>query len=357
VLEFTQQKKHPSDKVVGGMVAGAVAAGVAGYLTYRHCKRDPSSFRDKVVVITGGSRGLGLELARGFAKRGASIAICARTLADLRLAAAELRGSGARVLAVVCDITKQAQCDGFVKKVIEKLGAIDVLVNNAGVIQAGPLGCMTLDDFATSMATHFWGPLYLIDRALPHMRSQLSGQIVNIASIGGEIGVPHLAPYCAGKFALVGLSEGLSTELRGEGIYVTTVCPGLMRTGSPRNAMFKGRYEAEYAWFSISDSLPVFSISSRSAAETIIESVRRRDRFLRLSLPAKVAAPLRAMFPGLTRRFLELANRLLPKPDGTGGATSKRGYESVSSWSPSILTRLTDEAARGNNELGNSGTT
>jgi len=355
LLNRAKQHRRRRHEALALLGAGAVVAGVAGYFMVRKIRRDPQAFRGKVVAITGGSRGLGLELARGFAKRGATIAICARTLADLRRAAAELRQRGANVLAVVCDVTNQSQCYGFIEKVVEKFGAIDVLVNNAGVIQAGPLACMGLDDFAKSMATHFWGPLYLIDRALPHMRSQGAGQIVNIASIGGEISVPHLAPYCAGKAALVGLSEGLATELRAEGIHVTTVCPGLMRTGSPRNASFKGRYEAEYAWFSISDSLPILTISSRSAANQIIDSVRRRDRFLRISLAAKVAAPLQAAFPGLAGRFLELANHFLPAPNGAAGADSKRGYESFSSWSPSALTRLTEDAARRNNELGGSG--
>src|SRR5690606_33875253 len=108
----------------------------------------------------------------------------------------------------------------------------------------------------------FWGPFYCIDAVLGGMRRRGEGRIVNVSSVGGRVGVPHMVPYCAGKFALVGFSESLRAELRSSGIRVTTVCPGLMRTGSPRNALFKGRHRAEYAWFAIADSLPLATISS-----------------------------------------------------------------------------------------------
>lgn len=98
------------------------------------------------------------------------------------------------------------------------------------------------------------------------MRRQRGGRIVNVSSVGGKIGVPHLLPYTASKFALTGLSEGLRVELKRERILVTTVCPGLMRTGSPRNALFRGKHKREYAWFAIADSLPLLSISAESAA-------------------------------------------------------------------------------------------
>jgi short-subunit dehydrogenase len=162
--------------------------------------------------------------------------------------------------------------------------------------------------------------------------------------------VPHLVPYCASKFALVGLSEGLAAELASERIAVTTVCPGLMRTGSPRNADFKGKHRAEYAWFSISDSLPGLAISSQRAARQIVEACRRGDAEVILSLPAAAAARLHGVFPGLAARSLGLANRLLPGPGGVG-TESRKGYESFSAWSPSPLTTLTEEAAVRNNEV------
>src|SRR5262249_52903527 len=147
----------------------------------------------------------------------------------------------------------------MVDAVWNHFGPIDVLINNAGVIEVGPLETMTLQDFEEAMRTHFWGPVYTTMAVLSEMRYRGGGRIVNISSIGGKVSVPHLVPYCASKFALCGLSEGLRAELAKDNILVTTVIPGLMRTGSPPNATFKGRHREEYAWFSISDALPVVS--------------------------------------------------------------------------------------------------
>ena len=127
------------------------------------------------------------------------------------------------------------------------------------------------------MATNFWGMLYPTLALLPEMRARRSGRIVNITSIGGKLGIPHLLPYSASKFAAVGFSQGLRAELAGDGIKVVTVCPGLMRTGSPRNAIFRGQHRSEYAWFSISDALPGLSISAESAARRIVAACRRGD--------------------------------------------------------------------------------
>src|SRR5581483_12063238 len=124
---------------------------------------------------------------------------------------------------------------------------------------------------------------------LQEMKSRKQGRIVNISSIGGKVSVPHLLPYCVGKFALTGFSEGLRSALLKDNIYVTTVCPGLMRTGSPRNAFFKGNNEAEYAWFSISDALPVLSMNAERAARRIVRACVRGEAEVVLSVPAKIA--------------------------------------------------------------------
>src|SRR5262249_49606137 len=146
-----------------------------------------------------------------------------------------------------CDLENPDEIENFFERIRREIGSVDVLINNAGIIEVGPLDTMDLADYANAMQVHFWAPLLCIEHVLPDMRRRGEGRIVNISSIGGEIGVPHLAPYCASKFALNGLSQSLRAELAGEGIYVTTVCPGLMRTGSPRNALFKGKHRAEYA--------------------------------------------------------------------------------------------------------------
>jgi NAD(P)-dependent dehydrogenase (short-subunit alcohol dehydrogenase family) len=256
-------------------LAAAAGLGWAGRAAVRAARR--LCLADKVVVLTGGSRGLGLVLARQLAAARARLVICARDADELERARVELVIRGAEVRALRCDVTERGQVEEMMQRVVDDLGGIDILINNAGVIEVVPAEVMTLADYEEALRTHFWGPLYTISAALPHLRRRPAGRIVNIASIGGKISVPHLVPYSVSKFALVALSEGLRAELLKDGIYVTTVIPGLMRTGSPRNATFKGQHRAEYAWFSISDSLPLVSISAEHAARRIIDACRHGD--------------------------------------------------------------------------------
>lgn len=327
-----------------------VAAGGAALLALRARKGRHYSLENRVALITGGSRGLGLVIARELADRGAAIAICARDGNELRRAETDLERRGADVLSVVCDVTDREQVKSMIDRVHERFGRVDVLVNNAGVIQVGPMEHMTLDDYEHAMQVHFWGPLYTSLAVLPEMKKRKDGRIVNISSIGGKLSVPHLLPYSASKFALTGLSEGLHAELAKDGIVVTTVCPGLMRTGSPRNAEFKGQNTAEYTWFAISDSLPITSIAAERAARQIADAIERGEAELILSPQARIAAQFHGLFPGATAEFLGLVTRLLPAPGGVGRRAVK-GKDSETSFAPSAFTRLSDRAARRNNEV------
>ncbi len=308
------------------------------------------NLKDKTVLITGGSRGLGLVMAREFAREGSRLAICARDQQELEQARIDLEELGAEVFVVQCDIRNKQDVNEMVAAVNSRFGHIDVLVNNAGVIQVGPLEVMTSEDFELAMQAHFWGPLNTILAVLPSMRQRRSGRIVNITSIGGKVAVPHLVPYSASKFALVGLSKGLRAELLKDGIVVTTVCPGLMRTGSPRNADFKGQHRLEYAWFSISDSLPLLTVSAENAARQIIRACKRGQTELVISVPAKAAVLFESLFPEAMYGMLAAVNQLLPEAGGVGTELVK-GRNSTSSWSPSWLTTLTEEAAVRNNEV------
>jgi NAD(P)-dependent dehydrogenase (short-subunit alcohol dehydrogenase family) len=328
----------------------ALALGAAGLGRLIWRKMNEYKLRNKTVLITGGSRGLGLVLAREFAFEGARVAICARDQEELELAAIDLRNSGAEVMTVKCDVTNPGEVENMVNQVRGRFGKIDVLVNNAGTIQVGPLEVMNREDFDKAMQAHFWAPLNTMLAVIPEMRERGDGRIVNISSIGGKIAVPHLVPYSASKFALVGLSKGLRTELRKDGIVVTTVCPGLMRTGSPRNANFKGKHREEYAWFSISDSLPLTAIKAERAARQIVDACKQGRAELVITVQAKLAVTFDALFPELSSEMLALVNRLLPGPGGIGEGSAK-GRDSASSWSPSWLTTLTEEAAMKNNEV------
>jgi short-subunit dehydrogenase len=340
-------KEQNKNALMIAALAGAGAALAARAAVRRLREYD---LRGKVVIITGGSRGLGLVLAREFASEGARLAICARSTEELERARVDLGKSGASVLAVPCDIRERSQVNEMVNVVRDHYGRVDVLVNNAGVIQVGPIEVMTVEDYEEAMNTHFWGPLYATLAVLPEMRKRHTGRIVNISSIGGKISVPHLVPYSASKFALVGLSEGLRAELQKDGISVTTVCPGLMRTGSPRNAYFKGQHRAEYAWFSISDALPVTAMQAERAARDIIAACKRGEAEITLSVQAQLAVRFHGLFPGLTADLLGLVNRLLPSPGGIGRLRAK-GKDSQSAISPSWLTALNEAAAERNNEM------
>jgi NAD(P)-dependent dehydrogenase (short-subunit alcohol dehydrogenase family) len=332
----------------------ALAAGAAaGLLAVRQGLRNRHaiSFDGRVVVITGGSRGLGLVLARQLAAEGARLCLLARDPEELERARRQLPEE-ADVLTVRCDIRRRADVRHAMDRVLERWPAVDVLINNAGSIQVGPLEHMTVNDFESTMATHFWGPLHLMYECVPSMRRRGFGRIVNISSIGGRVAVPHMAPYSASKFALIGLSDSVRTELAQYGIRVTTVTPGLMRTGSPLNADFKGQHEREYTWFAVSDSLPGITVSAERAARDIIDACRYGDPELTISLVARLGVTANHLLPGVVARVMMLANRVLPGPStDAAGDRKQRGRDSRTPVTESAATVLTQRAAAANNEL------
>lgn len=308
-------------------------------------------FAGRVVVITGGSRGLGLLLARQFRAEGARVALLARRADELQRAAASLDPHKQKVLPIVCDVAKQSDVNAAVEIVLQHFGRIDVLINNAGIIQVGPLDQMTYADFQQAMNVHFWGALHGIQAVLPHMKQRRGGRIVNISSIGGLVAVPHLAPYVASKFALVGLSDAVRAEVRKHGIRVTTVCPGLMRTGSAIHAMVKGRHEAEFAWFGMLSSMPVVAINGDRAARKIVRACRLGVAHLTITPHARAMAILDRLLPNTIASLLATSNRFLPRPVGREGYEARPGRASRPDNMPRWVMALGDRAAIRNNEL------
>jgi NAD(P)-dependent dehydrogenase (short-subunit alcohol dehydrogenase family) len=335
-------------------IGTALGFGAAGVLVSRLRRSTRAiAFADKTVVIFGGSRGLGLVLARELGREGARLILAARNADELGRARTDLHNRGVHATTIPCDIRRRDQVDATIARVIESHSTIDVLINDAGIIQVGPFERMTIADFEDAMATHFWGPLYTTLAVLPHMRRGGARRIVNISSIGGKIAVPHLLPYSASKFALTGLSEGLRTELLREGILVTTVCPGLMRTGSTYNAWFKGQHRREFAWFHLFDSTPGISMAATRAAQQIVEACRYGDPQLILTLSAKLAIRLNALSPGAMASAMAVVNWMLPSagPAQPSSSAARPGWQSVSRLVPSALTTLSDRASVENNEL------
>lgn len=340
---ITEQK----DNKLWWLAAGAGLV-LAARAIYRHLTA--YDFEGKVVLITGGSRGLGLVMARKLAKEGARLVLCSRNETELENARMELAGNGADVLVMKCDVTVQEQVNSMIENVQNEFGPIDVLINNAGVIHAGPVTEMTVQDFEEAINTHYWGPIYTTLAVLPAMKARKQGRILNVSSIGGKISVPHLVPYSASKFALVGLSEGLRAELAQYNIVVTTATPGLMRTGSPRHAILKGQHKKEYALFKIMDSSPLTSNSAEASAAEILDALRYGDAEVTTTLPAIVAEYLHNLSPGLMTSVFSVVNSMLPGEGGIGKNRAK-GYESETPLSMSGLTERTQKAAARNNEL------
>jgi NAD(P)-dependent dehydrogenase (short-subunit alcohol dehydrogenase family) len=294
-------------------VAGVGAAAVITAAQFLN-RRGRYSFRDKTVFVTGASRGLGLLMARLLAEEGARLTLVSRKKESLQDAQQQLSDMGVQVFALSCDVRDPQQVREAIEASVRRYGSIDVLINNAGVIQVGPFEEMEIDDFENAMATHAWGPLYTILATLPHMRRQGGGRIVNISSIGGKIAVPHLMPYTMSKFALAGLSDGMRAELRKYGIFVTSVYPGLMRTGSHVFAQMKGRSNGEFAWFSFMAKNPLFAINGRRAAQQVLEACREGAPELVITRQANLAVMMQSIAPGLVARMSALINRLLPQP-------------------------------------------
>ncbi len=305
----------------------------------------------KVVMITGGSRGLGLVLAREFAREGAKLVICARDETELQRARRALAEQGADVVALPCDVSRLEQIEAVVRTAVERFGGIDVLVNNASIMQAGPFEAMDIRDLRRAMEVNFWGTVNATTAVLPNMREHGEGAIVNVTSIGAVLALPHVLPYTCSKFAARGFSEGLRAELGRAGISVTTVIPWLMRTGSPVNAWFKGNAEHEYLWFSFADAIPFATVSARYAARRIVAATKRREVEVVIGWPARVLKRVHDLFPGLTIRLFALMNRALPRaPEQESG--EKRGMQLASLLSPSPLTALLNRAARRLNQYG-----
>ena len=316
-------------------VASAVVATGAAVLVVRAVRNrklalaDPNAPRP-VVVVTGGSRGLGLAIASRFAagsatQRPARLVLASRNMAELQQAQEILLAQYAHLQPedfhlVAADLSKPEEAQRLIDEAIARYGRIDVLVNNAGIIDVGPIESQTLDIFERTMQVNFFAALYTTWAALPHLRRQIPlagttrASIVNIASIGGKMAVPHMLPYSAAKFALVGFSEGLHAELRHKGIRVTTVCPGLMRTGGEDQVNIVGDVEFERRWFTFAAKTPGLSVSTKYAANRIFHAVACGRAEITISPQAWLAARFAGAFPETLQYLNAQTNQhILPK--------------------------------------------
>jgi short-subunit dehydrogenase len=328
-----------------------LAAGGAVLVARRLSRRTP--LPGGLAIITGGSRGLGLLLARELGRRGVRVVLSARDEAELERARASLAAAGIDATALPCDVTDEEGMRTLVAEVEENLGPVDILVNNAGIIQVGPAESMTLEDYRRAMDTMFWGAVHGAEAVLPAMRARRRGTIVNITSIGANVALPHLAPYDAAKFAVRGWSEALAAESAKSGVTVVTVVPGLMRTGSFGHALVKGRRHAEASLFSLLASLPLVTVNAERAARRIVRAIEGGERFVVVGVPAKILRLTHALFPDTLLRVLGVVNRLLPGPapeEREAGGMALPAEMFRRGLARSILTALGERAARRYNE-------
>lgn len=303
-----------SAALAGVAILGAGGVTAIAWSAYRNRR---IKVRGQVVLITGGSRGLGLALAKEFGELGAKLVLASQDSAELVRAKSWLAREASigpdQILTVSCNLRRSEEANDLIKKATDVFGRIDILINNAGIITVAPVEHQTSEIFHDVMDTNFFSAVHCSLAVLPQMLSRRSGMIVNIASVGGKVAIPHMLSYTASKFAEVGLSQGLHAELRSKGIHVVTVCPGLMRTGSHLNAQFSGDAPREYRWFSLLASMPGLSVSAEHAAGRIVRAVQRGETEIAISPQAVLAARLAPALPSITARAMSIANSFLPK--------------------------------------------
>jgi short-subunit dehydrogenase len=331
-------------------LVGSAGLVLAGSAVIRRGLRAPLNLEGKIVLVTGGSRGLGLALAHELGQRGCELVLSARDATELEAAREKLLEDGMEAAVVAADIGDQGERERLVSQVIERFGRIDVLVNNAGEIRVAPLDALEDADFEDAMKLMFWAPAKLTLSVLPHMKRANSGTVVNVTSVGGRVAMPHLLPYSCAKFALVGFSTGLSAELRPP-LHALTVVPGLMRTGSYLNAQFKGEAEKEFGWFGLLSNTPGVSVSVESAARAIREAIEKRKYTCTISLPANALIRSEACFPETTRTVMAAVNRwVLPASATEANARTGRSLNAEFGAIFQAMTSLGRAAARNWNE-------
>jgi NAD(P)-dependent dehydrogenase (short-subunit alcohol dehydrogenase family) len=194
-------------------------------------------FRDQVVVVTGASSGIGRATAAAFGRAGARLGLVARREALLREVVQEVEAAGGAAIAVPTDVTDAAAVERAFAAIRDRFGGVDVVVNNAGILIPSPVAALRAQDLDAMLRVNLFGAMYVMQSAVPLMRESGGGSIVNVASLAGRRGVSPLGGYCATKFALVGLTEALRTELHGEPIHVALVMPGVVETPMVESAV------------------------------------------------------------------------------------------------------------------------
>jgi dehydrogenase/reductase SDR family protein 7B len=251
--------------------------------------------KNKVVIITGASSGIGEACALEFANKGASIVLAARNLDKLMAVADKIKKIGGSVLAVKCDVSVPLDCENLVKEAISKFGRIDTLINNAGISMRAVFNEMEVDVLKRVMDINFYGTVYCTKYALPYILKN-KGSVVGVSSIAGYVGLPARTGYSASKFAMQGFLEALRTENLRNNLHVMIACPGFTASNIRNTALSSdGSVQGE----SPRDEQKM--MSSEDVAQYIVKGVAKRKRTLVLTNQGKLVVFLSKWFP----RFVE----------------------------------------------------
>jgi NAD(P)-dependent dehydrogenase (short-subunit alcohol dehydrogenase family) len=325
---------RPTTMVAAHLVFGRVLAEAFGAIY-----RPERPLRGKVALVCGGSRGLGRATARELMQAGASVAICARDPGPLEETRVWLSQFGGRVLAQRCDLRSEFDTLELFGTVTRELGPIDIVVVNAATILVAPIETLTPTDFDDAMLEIFGTATRAALTALPSMRARRQGTIVFITSVGAKIGVPHLAPYSAAKFAEAGFAEALGAEVAKDGVHVLSVFPGLMRTGSWLRASFRGAPARELRWFGMGAITPLLSIDADRAAKRVVRAIVTRKQRLTFTPAARLAIAVHDLLPGLWSFACAVLARLLPRAPLNGESREQRQGAELLARPTSLLLR------------------
>lgn len=258
--------------------------------------------------MTGASRGIGAAIAMALATQGCHVALAARSQDAIEKLADDIRQRfGVDVIALPVDLSDEGQVSGMVEAVVARLGRIDILVNNAGAGIYGDMASLRSEDLHATFAVNFFAPVVAMHAAVPHMRSQGDGVIVNIGSIVGKFPQPLGGGYSASKYALHAASGAARAELKSENIAVVLVCPGLTdtefaahsRVSVPGAEDMQGERHA-----------PLRGVPPERVARRVVKAIRRREREVYITLFDRLIVLGAQLFPGIFEWGLLLATRI-----------------------------------------------
>ena len=254
--------------------------------------------KDKVVLITGGTSGIGKALAHVFGQEGARVVITGRNAQNLRETAQALEQKQILCLAIQADVSREADCARMVTETIQKFGKLDILINNAGISMRAMFENLELDVIRKVMDTNFYGTVYATKFALPHIL-KAKGSVIGISSIAGYRGLPGRTGYSASKFAMHGFLETLRTELLNRDVHVMIACPGFTASNIRNTALAaNGQAQGE----SPRDEAEM--MSAEEVAVRILKATKARKRDLVMTAQGKLTVFLNKWLPGLTDRLV-----------------------------------------------------